>query len=62
MVTGTQTEGTERMLFTRVYVMGSSGGQSLASMQFRNPHFRGRLMAYWCETILRGRWVSVNLR
>jgi limonene-1,2-epoxide hydrolase len=37
-VTGTQTEDrTERMLFTRVYVKGSSGWQLLASMQFRNP-------------------------
>ena len=36
-VTGTQTEdGTERMLFTRVYVNGRSGWQLLASMQFRN--------------------------
>ena len=39
MVTGTQTEGTERMLFTRVYVMGSNGWQLLSSMQFRNPRF-----------------------
>jgi limonene-1,2-epoxide hydrolase len=37
-VTGSQTEDrTERMLFTRVYVKGSSGWQLLASMQFRNP-------------------------
>ncbi len=39
MVTGTQTEdGTERMLFTRVYVKGSTGWQLLASMQFRDPN------------------------
>jgi hypothetical protein len=38
MVLGTQTEnGNERMLFTRVYVRGSSGWQLLASMQFRDP-------------------------
>jgi hypothetical protein len=39
-VTGTQTEvnaGVDRMLFTRVYVKGSSGWQLLSSMQFRNP-------------------------
>jgi hypothetical protein len=39
MVIGTQTEdGTERMLFTRVYVKGPAGWQLLASMQFRNPN------------------------
>jgi beta-lactamase regulating signal transducer with metallopeptidase domain len=38
-VTGTQTEdGTERMLFTRVYVKGAAGWQLLSSMQFRNPN------------------------
>ncbi len=37
MVTGTQTEGGERMLFTRVYIKGASGWQVLSSMQFRNP-------------------------
>jgi hypothetical protein len=41
-VTGTQTEdGTERMLFTRVYVNGPLGWQLLASMQFRNPNAGG---------------------
>jgi hypothetical protein len=39
MVMGTQTEGTERMLFTRVYVMDPAGWQLLSSMQFRNPRF-----------------------
>jgi hypothetical protein len=39
MVTGTQTEdGTERMLFTRIYVKRSTGWQLLASMQFRDPN------------------------
>jgi beta-lactamase regulating signal transducer with metallopeptidase domain len=38
-VTGTQTEdGTEHMLFTRVYVKGPAGWQLLSSMQFRNPN------------------------
>jgi hypothetical protein len=38
MVTGTQTEnGGERMLFSRVYVLGSTGWQLLSSMQFRDP-------------------------
>jgi hypothetical protein len=38
-VTGRQTEdGTERMLFMRVYMKGSSGWQLLASMQFRDPN------------------------
>lgn len=37
-VLGTQTEGAERMLFTRVYVRGGNGWQLLASMQFRNPN------------------------
>jgi hypothetical protein len=39
MVTGTQTEdGTERMLFTRVYVKGSTGWQLLSSMQYLDPN------------------------
>lgn len=39
VVTGTQTEnGTERMLFTRIYVRVPTGWQLLASMQFRNPN------------------------
>jgi hypothetical protein len=39
MVTGTQTEnGSESMLFTRVYVQRPSGWQLLASMQFQNPN------------------------
>ena len=39
MVTGTQTEnGTERMLFTRVYVKNPAGWQLLSSIQFRNPN------------------------
>ena len=38
MVIGTQTEnGTERMLFIRVYVKNSNRWQLFASMQFRNP-------------------------
>jgi hypothetical protein len=38
-VTGRQTEdGTERMLFMRIYVKGSGGWQLLASMQFRDPN------------------------
>jgi Domain of unknown function (DUF4440) len=44
MVTGTQTEnGSEHMLFTRVYVRGPGGWHLLASMQFRDPNpSRGR--------------------
>jgi hypothetical protein len=39
MVIGTQTEnGTERMLFTRVYARRSGRWQLLASMQFRDPN------------------------
>jgi TonB family protein len=39
IVIGTQTEnGTERMLFTRVYVKRPNAWQLLASMQFRNPN------------------------
>jgi hypothetical protein len=39
MVTGTQTEdGTERMLFSRVYVKNTTGWQLLASTQYRNPN------------------------
>jgi len=40
LVTGTQTEvnaGVDKMLFTRVYLKGSSGWQLLSCMQFRNP-------------------------
>lgn len=43
MVTGRQTEGSERMLFTRVYVMSSTGWQLLSSMQFRDPRFEPRI-------------------
>jgi hypothetical protein len=42
MVTGTQTQdGTEHMLFTRVYVKRPAGWQLLASMQLRNPNAGG---------------------
>jgi hypothetical protein len=38
MVIGRQTEnGSDHMLFTRVYVLSGSGWQLLASMQYRNP-------------------------
>jgi len=44
MVTGTQTEdGTERMLFTRVYVKGPTGWQLLSSMQYLDPN-QGRTL------------------
>jgi hypothetical protein len=43
LVTGSQTElnstGTDRMLFTRVYVRTGGGWRLIASSQFRNPHF-----------------------
>src|ERR1700693_5210888 len=38
VVTGSQTEDADRMLFTRVYVKTPAGFQLLASMQFRNPN------------------------
>lgn len=41
VVTGSQTEvnstGTDRMLFTRVYIEGQGGWRLLASTQFRDP-------------------------
>jgi hypothetical protein len=44
VVTGEQTEvngtGTDRMIFTRVYVEGSSGWELLSCTQYRNPHAR----------------------
>jgi hypothetical protein len=44
LVTGSQTEvngtGTDRMLFTRVWVKSGDGWRLLASSQFRNPKLR----------------------
>ena len=41
VVRGSMTEGgTERMLFTRVYIRGVNGWRLLSSMQFRNPRPR----------------------
>jgi len=38
VVTGSQTEDSDRMLFTRIYAKAPAGWQLLASMQFHNPN------------------------
>src|SRR5215471_1413527 len=43
-VTGTQTEnGSERMLFTRIYGKGPTDWQLLSSIQFRNPKLESKM-------------------